>query len=53
MDEETRDYLRRREQREQAAAKNSQSEEARRVHQQLAQRYAELLAQEMKISLLS
>jgi hypothetical protein len=40
MDE---DYIRRRELAERAAAKNAITEAARRVHQQLAQSYAELL----------
>jgi hypothetical protein len=37
------DYFRWREQAERAAAKNAQSEAARRVHQELAQEYAELI----------
>jgi hypothetical protein len=37
------DYLRWREQAERAAAKNAQSDAARRVHQELAQEYAELI----------
>jgi len=37
------EYLRRREQAERAAAKNATSDAARRVHQELAQNYAELL----------
>ena len=36
------DYFRRREQAERAAAKNAMSDAARRVHQELAQEYAEL-----------
>ncbi|HVM37980.1 MAG TPA: hypothetical protein VM265_06310 [Sphingomicrobium sp.] len=37
-----RDYFRRREARERAAAKKASSEAARRIHQQLAQNYADL-----------
>jgi len=37
------DYLRRREMAERAAAKKAISDAARRVHQQLAQSYADLL----------
>jgi hypothetical protein len=36
------DYFRRRERAERAAAKHAVSEAARRVHQELAQNYAEL-----------
>ncbi len=43
LDHESADYLRRRELAERAAAKKAVSEAARRVHQQLAQRYAALL----------
>ncbi len=39
MDQETREYLERRERMERAAAKNATCPEARRVHQQLAQEY--------------
>jgi len=42
-DQKSMDYFRRREQAERAAAKNAQSEAARRVHQELAQEYAELI----------
>ena len=42
-DYETIEYFRRRERAERAAAKNAASEAARRVHQELAQSYAELL----------
>jgi hypothetical protein len=41
-DHESLDYFRRRERSERAAAKNAASEAARRVHQELAQSYAEL-----------
>jgi hypothetical protein len=37
------DYLRWREQAERAAAKNAQSDAARRIHQELAQEYADLI----------
>jgi hypothetical protein len=37
------DYLRWREQAERSAAKNAQSDAARRVHQELAQEYAQLI----------
>jgi hypothetical protein len=43
VDEETLEYLRRREQAERAAAKSASSNVARRVHQELAQAYSELL----------
>ena len=43
MNEPTVDYLRRREQAERTAAKNAASDAARRVHQELAQGYAERL----------
>jgi hypothetical protein len=42
-DHESADYLRRREFAERAAAKNAVTEAARRVHQELAQNYAERL----------
>jgi len=42
-DHETQDYFRRRELAERAAAKNAATEAARRVHQELAQEYAELI----------
>ena len=42
-DRETQDYCKRREQAERAAAKNAASETARRVHQELAQSYADRL----------
>lgn len=42
-DRETQDYWKRREQAERAAAKNAASEIARRVHQELAQSYADRL----------
>jgi hypothetical protein len=38
---ESIDYFRRRELAERAAAKNASSEVARRIHQELAQQYAE------------
>jgi hypothetical protein len=37
------DYLRRRERTERAAAKSALSEAARRIHQELAERYAQRL----------
>jgi hypothetical protein len=43
LDHETQDYFRRRELAERAAAKNAVTEAARRVHQELAQEYAELI----------
>jgi hypothetical protein len=45
VDQVSVDYLRRRERAERAAAKNAVSDAARRVHQELAQNYAELLRQ--------
>ncbi|MGZ2410925.1 hypothetical protein ACUXST_000322 [Sphingomonas sp. F9_3S_D5_B_2] len=43
MTEASEEYLRRRERAERAAAKKAKSEAARRVHQELAQGYAEQL----------
>jgi len=43
IEQESADYFRRREMTERAAAKKAVSEAARRVHQQLAQRYSEML----------
>ncbi len=43
IDEQSADYLRKRERAERAAAKYAASNAARRVHQELAQNYAELL----------
>ena len=43
LDEKSADYFRRRELAERAAAKKALSGAARRVHQELAQGYAELL----------
>lgn len=43
VDQGGMDYFRWREQAERAAAKNARSEAARRVHQELAQEYAELI----------
>ena len=43
VDQETVEYFRRRELAERAAAKSAACEIARRVHQELAQHYAELL----------
>jgi hypothetical protein len=37
------DYFRRREQAERAAAKHARSDAARRIHQELAQEYADLI----------
>jgi hypothetical protein len=44
IDDEALDYFRRRERIERKAAKNAISEVARREHQELALRYAEVLA---------
>lgn len=43
IDPESVDYFRRRELTERAAAKNAVSSAARRIHQQLAQEYVQLL----------
>jgi hypothetical protein len=43
LDQNSEDYFRRREQVEKAAAKKASSHAARRVHQELAQEYADLL----------
>jgi hypothetical protein len=43
IETESEEYLRRREQAERAAAKQAVSEVARRVHQELAQKYSERL----------
>ncbi len=43
LDQEAADYFRRRERSERAAAKNAPSEAARRIHQELAESYAQLL----------
>ena len=43
LDQISQAYFRRREQAERAAAKKAESEAARRVHQELAQSYAEML----------
>lgn len=43
LDQESLEYFRRRERAERAAAKTAESEAARRVHQELAQGYAQLL----------
>jgi hypothetical protein len=43
VDKNTLDYFRRREQAERAAAKTASCDIARRVHQELAQHYADLL----------
>ena len=43
MDQKAIEYFRRRELAERAAAKGAASDVARRVHQQLAQHYADLL----------
>jgi len=43
VDQDTLEYFRRRELAERAAAKSASSEIARRVHQELAQHYSELL----------
>lgn len=44
LDQQSLDYFRRRELAERAAAKQAASGAARRVHQELAQEYARLLA---------
>jgi hypothetical protein len=43
LDQESQDYFRRRERAERAAAKSAASNAARRVHQELARSYSELL----------
>lgn len=43
LDQESEEYLRRRERAERAAAKLASSEAARRAHQELAQEYSERL----------
>jgi len=43
LDSDSRDYFRRRELAERAAAKNAASAAARGLHQELAQNYSELL----------
>lgn len=43
LDETSQDYFRRRERAERAAAKWASSSAARRIHQELAQNYADLL----------
>jgi hypothetical protein len=43
IDQESMDYFRRRELAERAAAKNAMSQAARRIHQELAQEYVQLL----------
>jgi hypothetical protein len=43
LDQNSADYFRRRERSERAAAKNALSETARRIHQELAENYAQLL----------
>lgn len=43
VDKDTLEYFRRREQAERTAAKTASCDVARRVHQELAQHYAELL----------
>jgi hypothetical protein len=45
LEDKSLDYFRRRERMERAAAKNAASEVARRVHQELAQQYAQRLLQ--------
>ena len=42
-DQKSLEYFRRREQAERDAAKQASSEEARRVHEELAENYSELL----------
>jgi hypothetical protein len=43
LDQKSEEYFRQRERAEKAAAKNAQSDAAKRVHQELAAEYAELL----------
>jgi hypothetical protein len=43
LDQQAQEYFRRRERAERAAAKGASCEAARRVHQELAQNYSELL----------
>lgn len=43
LDQDSQDYFRRRELAERAAAKSAASDVARRIHQELAQGYADLL----------
>lgn len=43
LDQKSADYFRRRERSERAAAKKALSEAARRIHQELAENYAQLL----------
>lgn len=43
LDQDSADYFRRRERSERAAAKSALSESARRIHQELAESYAQLL----------
>ena len=45
MKMETREYFERRERAERAAAKNASCPEARKIHQELAQHYAEMAQQ--------
>ncbi len=45
VDQQSADYFRKRELAERAAAKSAASDAARRVHQELAQNYAELVRQ--------
>jgi hypothetical protein len=46
FDQQSADYFRQREFAERAAAKNAPSKAARRVHQELARSYAELLRED-------
>ena len=43
LDQNSADYFRRRERSERAAAKSALSEAARRIHQELAENYAQIL----------
>ena len=43
LDQNSADYFRRRERSERAAAKKALSEAARRIHQELAEHYAQLV----------
>lgn len=48
LDQDSRDYFRRRERAERAAAKRAGCEIARRIHQELAQNYAALVHTDLR-----
>ena len=50
MKMDSREYFERRERAERAAAKNAASPQARRIHQELAQNYAELAHQQRGVA---